>query len=51
LQYIGRINKSMFEKISNKIITDEVVLTEKQRQHIKERHPNDYEQYYMFLKK
>lgn len=40
----------MFEKISNKIITDEVVLTEKQREHIKERHPNDYEQYYMFFK-
>ena len=34
LQYIGRIDKCKFEKISNKIITDEVVLTEKQREHI-----------------
>lgn len=45
MQYIGRINKSMFENISNRIITDEVVLTEKQREHIKVRHPGILEKY------
>ena len=35
----------MFRQISDKIITDEVVLTEKQRQHIKERHPGILEKY------
>ena len=50
MQYIGKINKKIFQKISNKIISDEVILTEKQRDHIIERHPKDYKQYYMFLK-
>ena len=45
MQYIGKINKYMFEKISNKIITDEVILTEKQREHIKERYPGILEKY------
>lgn len=50
MQYIGRIDKCKFEKISNKIITDEVVLTEKQREHIKERYPGileKYEEYFL----
>ena len=45
MQYIGKIKVELFEKISNKIITDVVVLTEKQREHIKERHPDILEKY------
>lgn len=40
---IGKINREIYKCISKDIVTDEVVITEKQKQHIKERHPNDYE--------
>lgn len=42
IQYIGKIDIKKFREISDKIITDEVILTEKQRQHIIERHPEIY---------
>ena len=45
MQYIGKINKKLFKKISNKIITDEVILTEKQREHINVRHPDILKKY------
>lgn len=50
MQYIGRIDKEKFKLITKDITTDEVIVTERQIQHIKERHPNDYEQYFMFFK-
>lgn len=43
LQYICKIDKEKFKGISPSIITDEVILTDKQRQHIIERHPEIYE--------
>lgn len=49
MQYIGKINIKLFRGISDKIITDEVVLTEKQKEHIRERHPEilkKYEKYF-----
>jgi len=45
LQYIGKIDIQLFKNISDKIITDVVVLTEKQREHIKQRHPEILEKY------
>lgn len=50
MQYIGKIDKNKFKDISNDITTDEVILTDKQVEHIKERHPNDYEQYFKYVK-
>lgn len=50
MQYIGKIDKRKFEKITDDITTDEVILTDKQVEHIKERHPNDYEQYFKYIK-
>lgn len=49
MQYIGKINIELFKNISENIITNEVVLTCKQREHIKERHPEiliKYEKYF-----
>lgn len=40
LQFIAKINKNLFNAISINILTDEVALTEKQREHIEVRHPN-----------
>ena len=52
MQFIGKINTKMFELISNDIITDEVILTDKQRMHINERHPEiliKYEGFFFFF--
>lgn len=45
MQYIGKINADLYKKISEKILTDEVVLTDKQREHIEQRHPEILEKY------
>ena len=47
---IGKINVEKYKCVTDDIITDEVVITDKQIQHIKERHPNDYERFYKYFK-
>lgn len=47
---VGRIDRKIYECITDDITTDEVIITEERIQHIVERHPNDYEQYYAYLK-
>ncbi len=42
---VGRINKEIYKCITDCIITDEVIITDNQIQHIKDRHPNDYERF------
>ena len=43
MYYIGKIDKNIFEKEFGKIQSEDVVLTDERRQHIKERHTNDYD--------
>lgn len=50
MYFIGKINKEIYKCISADIQTDDVIITEERIQHIKERHPNDYERYCGFLK-
>lgn len=50
MQIIGRINIKFFQAISNKIITDEVVLIDKQRIHIEQRHHYLLEKYEKYFK-
>lgn len=50
MQYIGKINTKMFELISKNIITDEVVLTDKQIIHINQRHPEILKKYKKYFK-
>ena len=40
---IGKINTQLFEDEFGKLQTNEVVLTNERNEHIKERHPQDYE--------
>lgn len=47
--YIGKIDIEKYKCITNDIQTDEVVITEKQIEHIKERHPKDYERYFNYV--
>lgn len=51
MQHIGKIDIDIYKKISTNILTDEVVLTEKQREHIKLRHPKILEKYEKYFSK
>lgn len=42
---VGKIDKKIYSCITNNIMTNEVIITENQINHIKERHPNDYEKF------
>lgn len=42
---VGKINREIYKCITEDIVTDEVVITDNQIQHIKDRHPNDYERF------
>ncbi len=39
MQYIGKLDKSKLGEYANKIVTDEVILTDERIEHIKEHHP------------
>ena len=46
---VGKIDIEKYRVVSDKIITDEVIITDERIQHIKERHPNDFERYSQYL--
>lgn len=46
---VGKINKDIYQCVTNDIVTDEVIITDERIQHIKDRHPNDYERYCAYL--
>ncbi len=41
----GKIDREIYKCITEDIVTDEVIITDTQIRHIKERHPNDYERF------
>lgn len=49
MYFVGRIRKEIYQCITSDCITDEVIITDKQVEHIKQRHPNDYERYGKYL--
>ena len=50
LYIVGKINKDIYKCVTVDIVTEEVIITEERIEHIKERHPNDYERYWEYLK-
>lgn len=46
---VGRIDRSIYKCIAEDIVTDEVIITDNQIQHIKERHPDDYERFSFYF--
>ncbi len=42
---VGKINRDIYKCVTDDIVTDEVIITNERMQHIKERHPNDYERF------
>lgn len=49
MHIICKIDRSIYSVVTPQILTDEVVLTDGQLAHIKERHPQDYERYAPYL--
>lgn len=50
MHIIGQLNPQVYNCITTDITTPEVIITDERIRHIKERHPDDYEQYYTYLK-
>lgn len=49
MHFIGKIDVEKYRCVTNDITTDEVIITDRQVEHIKERHPNDYERYFHYV--
>ena len=49
MKLVGKINREIYKCITEDITTDEVIITDERIEHIKERHPDDYERYYSYL--
>ena len=49
VQTVGRIDIEKYRCITDDITTDEVIITDERVQHIKERHPGDYERYIGYI--
>ena len=46
---IGKIDKNIYECVTEDIVTDEVIITDERIAHIQERHPNNYERFYSYI--
>ncbi|MGN0689608.1 MAG: PBECR2 nuclease fold domain-containing protein [Oscillospiraceae bacterium] len=49
VRYIGKIDIEKYKCITKDIVTDDVIITEERIQHIKNRHPQDYEKYCEYM--
>lgn len=47
---VGRINIEIYKCITVDIVSDEVIITDNQIQHIMDRHPNSYERFSSYFK-
>ena len=46
---IGKIDIEIYKCVAEDIVTDEVIITDERIQHIKSRHPDDYEKYCKYM--
>jgi len=49
LKYIGRLDKEKLGKYKNIIVTDEVIMTNERIEHVRKKHPGDYEKYIDYI--
>lgn len=42
VHFIGKLDKNIYKCVTEDIVTDEVIITDNQIEHIRERHPKDY---------
>ena len=49
LRHVTRLDVEKYKCVSEDITTDEVIITDERIQHIKDRHPNDYERFGSYI--
>lgn len=49
VHFVGRIDKEIYRCVTEDIVTDEVIITDERIEHIRERHPGDYERYVRYM--
>lgn len=49
MEIIARIDREIFRTATLNILTDEVIITDERVEHIKERHPEDYERFVGYI--
>ena len=49
MHLIGKLDKEIYKCVTEDIVTDEVIITDNQIGHIRERHPNDYERFAQYF--
>ena len=49
IKYLGKLNKNLYSVVTSDIQSDKVIITEERIEHIKERHPNDYERFVKYI--
>lgn len=49
MQVIGKIDIDKYGCVIDDIVTSEVIITDERIQHIKDRHPNDYERFCSYI--
>ena len=49
MPYIGKLDKKLYSCVSENIVTDDVIITDRQIQHIMQRHPGDYERFSRYI--
>ena len=51
MQIVGYIDTETYRCVTDNIVTNEVIITEERVQHIRDRHPGDYERYLKHMEK
>jgi len=49
LHFVCKLDKSLYSVVTADIASDEVIITEERIEHIKQRHPNDFETFASFF--
>ena len=49
MQFICKLDRELYSVVTKDIASDDVIITDKQIEHIKERHPNDFELFGKFF--
>lgn len=49
MHFVGKIDVEIYKCVTNGFVTQDVIITDERIQHIKERHPDNYEKYCKYL--
>ena len=50
MYYVGKIDKNIYKCVTEDIVSEDVIITDNQIKHIRDRHPNDFERFAEYFK-